>query len=312
MKNISHVELKADTKEELLHDLSPEFPCITSCVEIDTHAGRMVPWHWHRAVELFYIESGGAMEYCTPSGRFVFPAGSGGFVNSNVLHMTKPFEDQWENKQFLHLFEPGFISGQSGSRIEQKFVLPLTAASQLEIIPLYPENHDHTGILQLIRESFQLSEKDPGYEVKLRSMLSEIWLCLLNITKPLLGTDSSNKSCDQIKQMMVYIHEHYSEKITIHDLSQAAFLSERACFRLFRDVLHMTPVEYIKSFRLQMACQLLATTSGSVTDIAAHCGLGGSSYFSKVFRDEFGFTPLEYRKKAYRKHWQDNDKTVQD
>lgn len=37
-----------------------------------------------------------------------------------------------------------------------------------------------------------------------------------------------------------------------------AYLIERECYRVFHDCLHMTPVEYIKAYRLQAACQMLA------------------------------------------------------
>ena len=44
-----------------------------------------------------------------------------------------------------------------------------------------------------------------------------------------------NKNNDKIKLMMAYIHEHYSEKISISELAAAAYLSERECFRVFHD-----------------------------------------------------------------------------
>ncbi len=50
-----------------------------------------------------------------------------------------------------------------------------------------------------------------------------------------------NKSNDKIKLMMIYIHEHYKEKISIPELAAAAYLSERECYRVFHDCLHMTP-----------------------------------------------------------------------
>ena len=102
---------------------------------------------------------------------------------------------------------------------------------------------------------------------------------------------------------MVYIHEHYPEKITVPEIAAAAFLSERECFRLFRDCLHMTPVEYIKSYRLQIACQMLAGGREPVTAISHACGLGSSSYFGKVFREYAQCTPTQYREK-----WQDCDR----
>ena len=112
-----------------------------------------------------------------------------------------------------------------------------------------------------------------------------------------------NKSNDKIKLMMIYIHEHYREKISIPELAAAAYLSERECYRVFHDCLHVTPVEYITTYRLQVACQMLAKGQESVTVISHECGLGSSSYFGKVFREYTHCSPTEYRRK-----WQNSDR----
>lgn len=307
MKEIHKVERNSATNEELLPGFTQEFPYIASCVEIDRHIGRIVPWHWHRAVELFYMESGGALEYTTPDHVMVFPAGSGGFINSNVLHMTKPYAGERNSRQLLHIFDPSLISGGPGNRIEQKFVLPLTSAAQAEIIPLFPGDPAQEEILALLRQSFLLSDQEEDYELKLRAMLSEIWFRLLRIAKPVPGrSDNLARENDRIKQMMIYIHEHFSEKISVAELAQQAYLSERACYRLFQSYLHMTPAEYIRSCRLQAACRMLVTTNLPITDIAAACGLGSSSYFGKLFREAMGAAPLEYRRR-----WQNRDSFCQ-
>ena len=116
-------------------------------------------------------------------------------------------------------------------------------------------------------------------------------------------TGSANGTDDKIKRMMVHIHEHYSEKISIPELAEVAFLSERECYRAFRNHLHMTPVEYIKSYRIQRARQMLADTQTPITEIGYACGLGNPSYFGRIFRELTGYTPLEYRRK-----WQNRDK----
>ena len=95
MKNLKSIEL-LQNKEERLPGFSPDFPYIATRAQIDEYDGRLVPWHWHRPVELFYIESG-ALEYYTTKDRFLFTAGMGGFVNSNVLHMTKPMSAHDDN-----------------------------------------------------------------------------------------------------------------------------------------------------------------------------------------------------------------------
>lgn len=148
------------------------------------------------------------------------------------------------------------------------------------------------------RDSFAIPEDEWGYEFKLRAVLSDIWLELLEVAGPMIDPSAKGKeSDDKIKMLMVYIHEHYAESISVDQLAELAHISRRACFRLFQENLHMTPVEYIRNYRLQKACYLLAESEDAITQIAYSCGLGSSSYFGKTFREKFGCSPLEYRKR---------------
>lgn len=295
MKKVSTVTFKPGTREELLPDFDPAFPLITTCCPLQDGSG--APWHWHTAVELFYIESG-TLEYLTPSGSVVFPQGSGGFVNSNVLHATTHSEARPQDCQLLHLFDPGLIAGPQGSRIEERYVIPLAGAPQVEILVLHPENPREKALLELLRTSFSLDPAEPGYELHLRSLLSEIWMGLLTLATPFLEQRYSlSRSSQQLKNMMGFIHQHYSEKLSVADIARSAHIGERSCHALFKTCLRTTPMEYLTEYRLHMAQDLLRRTEFSVTDIAAACALGSSSYFAKLFRQAAGCTPLEYRKK---------------
>lgn len=297
MKNSLKIEFHTGSREELLPNYSDDFPYIASRVQLDKYIGRSAPWHWHNAIEIFYMESG-ALECCTPKGKMLFPAGSGCMINSNVLHMTKALSQTEKNIPLVHLFDSSLLAGKHGSRIEQKYITPVIAAPQIEIVPLFPENLAHKKILTLIFEAFHIPHDIFGYEIKLQEALLEIWLMLFKQLVPMLDKNcTSNKSSDNIKQMMTYVHEHYSEKISISQLAAAAYLSERECFRVFQDCLHTTPMEYIKSYRLQAACRMLAKGQKSVTIISQNCGFGNSSYFGKIFREYAHCTPLEYREK---------------
>ena len=64
----------------------------------------------------------------------------------------------------------------------------------------------------------------------------------------------------------------------------------------------MTPVEYMRTYRLQKACLMLTKGKEPITLIAYACGFGSGSYFGHVFRERFGCSPAEYRKK-----WHDRD-----
>lgn len=304
MKTIHSIQLKSGSQEEILPDFAPDFPYIASNSEIDKFAGRFVPWHWHKEIELFYVNSG-VVEYNTPKGTTVFPEGSAGLVNSNILHKTRMPENISVSSSSIHLFDTSLLSGQQGSRIEQKYITPLVTASQIELIPLMPENPKEAALIDLIRTSFQISQEEYAYELKLRAALSEIWCQFLLLAGPLSdGKEDHNKVNDKLKMMMIFIHEHFPEKISVCDIAAAAYISERECFRAFQDCLHTTPAEYIKGYRLQNACRLLASGRDSITSVSSACGLGSSSYFGKIFREEFHCTPLEYRRK-----WQNPNKS---
>ena len=302
MRKIHRIEFKNDQKEELLPGYSPDFPYIASLVDTDHMVSQLTPWHWHREVELFYIVHG-TLEYFTPKGSVLVPAGSGGLVNSNVLHMTRP-RGSTNCINMLHIFDPVLVSGSAHSRIDQKYVAPLTACPGLELILLNPDQEAHRPLLELLRQSFQLSEEEYAYEIRLRFALSQIWCGLLDISKPYLDTGEQGKrrSDEKLKLMLAFIRDHYQERLSVSGIAASAYISERECYRAFKTTLRTTPLEYLKNVRLQAACQMLADGRESVTFISHSCGLGSSSYFGKTFRSQMGCTPLEYRRK-----WQDRN-----
>lgn len=296
MINVRKIQYKSGSREELLPGFNPKFPYIASMSELNKFPGKQAPWHWHKEVELFYVERG-AIVYHTPSGELTIREGSCGFVNSNILHMTSSLHEIPETALLLHIFDPVLISGQPGSLIDEKYVAPLVSRSGVELISISPETEAGKSLIGLIRNSFLLNQNDPAYEIHLRFTLSEIWYTLLSdINHFQLIRAGHVRSNEKIKLMIAFINEHYSEKIVIRDIAAAAFISERECFRVFKDCLHTTPVEYLKNYRLQNACRLLLRSRESITEISQLCGLGSSSYFGKTFREQFGCTPAQYRR----------------
>ena len=292
MKEVYGVTFKSDSKEEDLPGFDESFPCISTCYSF--REGQGAPWHWHKAVELFYVESG-SIEYITPTRRYVFPTGWAGMVNSNMLHMTEG-KGRRNGRQLLHLFDPLLIAGTAGSRIEERYIRPLVSAAQPELIALDPEIPDHRETIRQIRESFLLPVERVGYELRIRTALSEIWLRLLEIAAPNMRHSAEGTVSEQLKRMLGFVHENYGERVTAKELAAEAYISERSCFALFKTYLRTTPAAYIQSYRLQAAKRLLAQSDGSITGIADACGFGSSSHFSSVFRKEVGIAPHEYRK----------------
>ncbi len=68
--------------------------------------------------------------------------------------------------------------------------------------------------------------------------------------------------------------------------------------RIFKDATGVGFKEYITGKRLQQACRLLETTSKTVSDVAAESGFENSTYFTTVFKNEYGIPPTKYRQNA--------------
>lgn len=303
MRIVHNLESQTGSKKEKLPYDTPGFPYLASRAELDFYREPFMPWHWHNAIELFYMESGG-LKYYTPHQNLAFPAGSAGMVNVNVLHKTQVQTNTKNNIQLLHIFDTQLLAGAHGSLIEQKYIAPIVTAPQIELIALSPNEPEQAAVIDLIRAAFAISEEDLGYEFKIREALSRIWIELLQLCAPVLKEKSqaADMTTDKVKGMMAYIHEHYAEKISIRELASAVFLSERECYRVFQNHLHMTPVDYIRSYRIQIACQMLAESRMPITEVGIACGMGNSSYFGKIFREVTGYTPRQYRCK-----WQDKN-----
>lgn len=302
MEPIRTIHLSSVTRQEILPDFSPEFPYRFSLSEPGSFPGGRVPWHWHSALELFYIQSG-TLVYETPAGMATFGPGSGGMVNGGVLHSAHVLPGE-PVIQLLHLFEPSLLGGSLGSRIEQKYLVPITADASLEILALDPARPEQAAILKKLKASFALPRETFGYELRLRSVLSELWLELLALPRP--EKDFRRASDEKCKAMMAYIHEHAAEPLHIGQIAAAGCCSEREAYRTFQECLHTTPLGYLQNFRLQNACTRLVSGRESVTEIAAACGFSSLSYFGKVFRRTFGCTPAGYRTK-----WQDRTRNGQ-
>ena len=105
------------------------------------------------------------------------------------------------------------------------------------------------------------------------------------------------REAEKMKAMMSYIQDHYTEMIAVDCLAREAHISKRVCFRLFQENLHMSPLEYMREYRLRKACMELIETEKSITEIASDCGFGSSSYFGKLFREHFNCSPVRYRGK---------------
>jgi len=97
------------------------------------------------------------------------------------------------------------------------------------------------------------------------------------------------------RKAMTFIHEHFGEPIGRDDIAYYVGVSEGYLSRSFMLETGLSLIRYLTRYRIQQAKQLLATTDKAITKIAMDVGFSDSNYFSRVFHQEVGVSPVAYR-----------------
>ena len=148
-------------------------------------------------------------------------------------------------------------------------------------------SHDIRGLVSIFSAS-HISDIYASRE-KVMNLLNYI---LLEI-KDILDFESNNK---HIIEIIKHINEHISEPITLSNISESINLSKEYTSHIFKKETGKTITDYINERKLIIAKEMILSTSYSLTYISDRLGYENYSYFSKVFKKQFGTTPRVLRK----------------
>lgn len=100
-----------------------------------------------------------------------------------------------------------------------------------------------------------------------------------------------------IELAVSFIASHYSYPITVEDIAAYLGISRSHLFREFKEHLKQAPKDFLTSYRIREACRLLSNTPLSIQSVANSVGYENGMYFSRMFRQETGLTPSQFRLK---------------
>lgn len=110
-----------------------------------------------------------------------------------------------------------------------------------------------------------------------------------------LSSDTLAVSDPNIAAAMRFIQGHFREPIGTTEILTAVPMARRSLERKFRQTFGMSVVDRIRQIRVNEARLLLAGTADPVTLIAEKCGFSSYSYMSRVFLEDTGMNPRDYR-----------------
>ncbi len=111
------------------------------------------------------------------------------------------------------------------------------------------------------------------------------------------ATDEANK----FTQIVSYIDEHITEKITLQDVADNVYISKSTIQKLIKNISRKTFSELVREKRFAKIDRHIRSSGFSLEEIAKNCGYNTYSSFYRDYKKVYGISPIEMRKNTYRK-----------
>lgn len=109
-------------------------------------------------------------------------------------------------------------------------------------------------------------------------------------------TVKAKKYSRLIENVITFIDENISIKLTVSDISKSLFISESKLRNAFKKEMNMPIGKYIDDMIFIKAKQMLSNSQNSIAAVSTELGFCDQFYFSRRFKEKFDFTPSHFRK----------------
>ena len=256
--------LYTDTRMDLRIDYAANHP-----------GGRMDTVHYHDAYEIYILERG-ERNYLIDGSLVGLSAGQIALIRPYELHSTDGSAYSRYVLYFKEAYLDRYFSAEGKAAILALF----------ENKKLVPDAERYASLISLLME---LNTRHDDF------------LLFGRIVRLLLSCEAAPQDTDTEKSLAIRITEYLRrEYLTVTGLDEIAarfFITKPHLCRLFKRETGLSVITYINAQKLGRATEELRFTHKSIKRIAADCGFHSSMYFCKLFRESFGLSPGEYRKK---------------
>ena len=272
---------------QIIFDEQPSF-----YIEKETRKMLMPDMHYHNTCELYYILEGGR-EYFIEDKFFTTHKGDFVYIPAGMLHRT----DGQLTTRILTYVTPEFIE-----RFFTKGMMSLLLPD--EPFVFRPEEslvEDFDDMFSEIFSKYRECIDNP--DGKDDNILAGLLFKILFFSATKRNTYVEQPFVDKrISSIVQYINKNFAQISSIEEIASRFFLSKYYLCHMFKASLGVPLITYLHTIRIKAACEMIESGNYKITEIATKCGFNTTPYFCKVFKDEKGLTPSEY-KRSYKKDY---------
>lgn len=252
--------------------------------------------HSHICFEITVVDSGSGI-YTTNSGDLPMQKGDIFIFSSNEYHCITEVGSEGLGLTNIH-FEPRYLWGAptdsfSEANINLCFYHSKNFSNRIEAAK--GEN-----IIMLVNQiKNELKNKPTEYQLQIKSLIN---LLLIGLVREFSYSDKTtwlnSTRFKNIQHILNYIDQHFTEKLSLNELSKLAGMSPNYFSSFFKKTSGIPLWDYINQKRIDLSVQILRERDSgkNILEIATLCGFNNTAHFNKTFKKVTGMTPTEYRK----------------
>ncbi len=271
------------TYHEAVQRGTPDFPAELYHIN-GLHPRYQMQAHWHSDFELIRVLSGELSVFLNESRRTLV-AGDAVFIPGGIIHSAAAHECEYE----CIVFSPALLYTSAQCR--------QTVKQYIRSCVFFRDNGIVEGIFAAMKSDVR------GREFMFLSEIYALVGTVLSEKSDAAPLHSQSGKAEKLKAALSFIEENYATRFSLAELAHSCAMSPNYFCRFFKEAAQKTPFDYINEFRINIACERIAHSNESITEIAYGCGFCDLSYFIKIFKKYKGISPKLYKKTMEEKQY---------
>ena len=251
--------------------------------------------HYHSEVEMVYVETGSGDVYFG-SEIHPFQAGDVVMIDEGVEHAFMPAAESIPTGVLVLQFSSEALDGFDPERAS-----PLRRSGAAGMIYRCQAARESQRWFEQAMRNWSESET-PSDGLRLRASV----LCLLaelgdleasTLARGRTSPPVVEEQRDLLERILSTIRDNHRQALRLEEIAAVAGMRPESFCRFFKRHMGLTFTQYLNEVRLESAARLLASSGRKILEVGAEAGYSNLSYFNRRFRQRFGLTPQEFRRK---------------
>ncbi len=186
--------------------------------------------------------------------------------------------------------------GFGGSRAEEY----LTKMGLSARHPIFACDRDEE-LYGIVRDMMEHNTFGMANDLRRNGQMS-VFLSVLAESAGVVARDEEDMGNQYVKKAVSFIQSNYCNPIKVTDVADYVCINRSYLYTLFKNYLGMSPQQFLTTFRITKARELLDSTSYPIESIALSCGYSDALVFTKAFHALKGMSPSQYRRQSHREN----------